>query len=84
MVKNMLSFFGLFFRMFLDFEVACMAFLFTVIANEFPELLYDDTETYGMLLLAAAVRVTRGRSSCYSRPQFALLVAAIRVTRGRE
>ena len=36
------------------------------------------------LLLAAAIRATRGRRSCYPRPRFVLLAAAIRATRGRE
>ena len=36
------------------------------------------------LLPAAAIRATRGRRSCYSRPRFVLLAAAIRATRGRE
>lgn len=34
-------------------------------------------------LLAAAIRATRGRSSCYLRPRFALLAAAIRTSFGR-
>ena len=36
------------------------------------------------VLLAAAVRATRGRRSCYPRPPFVLLAAAGSATRGRE
>lgn len=45
---------------------------------------------FSTLLKAKVIRqakkksATRGRDSCYSRPQVTLLAAAVRATRGRE